>query len=129
MGIRMTIQSKYNELKLKKERTTLILYLNHNYQFFGSNLKIFGFLTDKSFEELKELFNSYSIICKLEGEILQCKWKISEERNVKNLEFFCHLNQETGVLQIFTFMPASELYYIDKIIKNTSGMHYLWISP
>lgn len=124
------IQAKYNELRLKKERVALLSYLKENYQYFGSNLRIFGALTDKTLDEIKQLFESYDILCELEGEILQCKWTVTDElRRTKKYEFFCNLNTDTGVLQIFTFIPSSELYYLERIIKNTSGLHYLWISP
>ncbi len=125
-----TIETKYNELRLKKERATLVSFLKNNYTHFGSNLRILGLITDKSIAELQDVFRAYDVDCELTGEILQCSLKVADsERKIKKLEFFCNLNEENGALQIFTFMPSNDLYHIEKIINNTHGIHYLWISP
>jgi hypothetical protein len=125
-----TIATKYNELRLKKERTTLLSFLKDNYGYFGSNLRILGLITDKSMAELQELFKSYDMDCELSGEILQCSFKVADSnKKIKKVEFFCNLKEDNGSLQIFTFMSSNEMYYLEKIINNSHGIHYLWISP
>jgi len=124
------IQSKYNKLRYTNERTALLSFLKKNYNYFGSNLRLFGILTDKDIEELKKVFESYGVHCKLLGEILQCHMDfIGEDKKIKRIEFFCILNVDKSYLQVFTFAPASELSYIDKIIRDSHGLYYLWISP
>ena len=120
---------KYNELKFIRDKNKLISYLQENYTFFGTKLKLMGFITTLSIQNLEQLFLNNGFNCNLNEEILQCSVLIKEQNKTRNLEFFCVLDPKSEKLIIFTFIASSDLYIIERVISNSSNISYLWISP
>ena len=119
------IEAKKSELQIITKKDSFIDFLSEFHHLFGKGLRIYGLLTNKTINDIKEIFEKYGVNCVLNGEIMYCRWNI---KGSNELEFYTFFG-DNNVLFIYTFEPASDVYSIERIFRNTSGLYYMWISP